>query len=34
LRQQGQAVVRLPDAELESWSGKKLVEKSGAWQIG
>lgn len=34
LRQQGQAVVRLPDAELEYWSGKKLVEKSGAWQIG
>ncbi len=34
LRQQGQAVVRLPDAELASWSGKKLVEKSGAWQIG
>jgi ATP phosphoribosyltransferase regulatory subunit len=34
LRSRGHSVVRLPDAELGSWSGKKLVEKSGAWQIG
>ena len=34
LRGRGQTVVRLPDAELGSWPGKKLVQTSGNWQIG
>ena len=34
LRGRGQTVVRLPDGELGSWPGKKLVQTSGNWQIG
>lgn len=33
LRAQGKTVVQLGPAELSAWPGKKLVEKSGRWQI-
>lgn len=32
LRAKGLRVIQLPDAELASWTGKKLTKKSGRWQ--
>ena len=33
LRQEGRAVIRLPDAELGVWSGQRLVFQSGRWTV-
>lgn len=33
LRAEGQMVVCLPDAELNTWAGKKLVNQAGKWKV-
>ena len=33
LRRAGTVVVQLPESELASWAGKKLVSRAGAWQV-
>jgi len=33
LRRSGTVVVQLPQTELASWTGKKLVSRAGVWQV-